>query len=96
LPICQAISHGANFSVDRVRPEIREPHAIVQQLRGGNQRIVWRHRLRCIFHVEIGAEHYFVAITIERGVKRRIAVVGRAENQVEHDEARAGREQSIE
>ena len=82
--------------LDRLTERVEKAAAIVQQLRGGNQRIVWRHRLRCIFHVEIGAEHYFVAITIERGVKRRIAVVGRAENQVEHDEARAGREQSIE
>ncbi len=75
LAICHAISHSADFAVDGIRPEIHEPDAIVQQLRGRNQRIVWRNGLRSIFHIEIGAEHDFVAIAIERGMKCRIAIV---------------------
>jgi hypothetical protein len=51
--------------------------------------------LRSIFHIEIGPEHYFVAIAIERGMKRRIAIVRGAENQVEYHKARPRRKQSI-
>ena len=95
LAIRHAISHSADFSVDRVRPEIHEPDTMVQELRRRNERFVWRNFLGSIFHVEIGAEHYFVVVSNERGMKRRITIVGRAKNQVEHDEARALREQSI-
>src|SRR5439155_19607592 len=87
LAIRHAISHSADFSVDGIRPEIREPDTMVQQLRWRNQRVVWRHLLRLVgvLHIEIGAEHYFVAVSTERGMKRRIAIVGRAKNQVEQD-----------
>src|SRR4030095_4289425 len=93
--ILHAISCSADFSCDWIPPEIHESDAIVQQLRGWNERIVWGSGLRSIFHIEIGAEHDFVAIAIERGVKWRIAIVRGTENQVEHDETRARREQSI-
>ena len=98
LAIRHPITHSADFFVDRIGPKIHEPDAIVQQLRGRNQRVVWRHLLGLggILHIEIGAEHYLVVVTIERGVKRRITIVGRAKNQVEHDEARACPEQPIE
>src|SRR4030095_8382089 len=96
LAICHAISHSAHFSVDRVGPEIHEADAIIQQLRGWNERVVWGNGLRSIVHVEIGAEHDLVVVAIERGVKCRIAIVRGAENQVEQDKARARREQSIE
>ena len=95
LAICHAISHSADFFVDRIWPEVREPDAIIQQLRGRNERIVWGSGLRGIFHIEIGGEHDFVAITIECGEKCRITIVQGVEKHVEHDEARALREQSI-
>src|SRR4029453_19306049 len=54
LAICHAISHSADFFVDGIWPEVREPDAIIQQLRGWNERIVWGSGLRGIFHIEIG------------------------------------------
>src|SRR4029453_3506660 len=96
LAIRHAISCSADFSVDWIPPKIYETDAIIQQLRGWNERIVWGSGLRSIFHIEIGAEHDLVVVAIERGGECRIAIVRGAENQVEQDEARARREQAIE
>src|SRR5437773_1900420 len=98
LAIRQAISHRADFPVDGIGPEIHETDAIIQQLRWRNHRVVWRHLLGLIsvLHIEIRAHNDFVVITVERDMKRRITFVGRAENDVEHDEPRAGPEQPIE
>src|SRR2546429_6261321 len=56
LPIGHAISHGADFSVDLVSPEIHEPDAIVLQLRRGNQRIVWPASPGPAAHVGLNAQ----------------------------------------
>ena len=95
LPIGHAISHGADFSVDWISPEIHEPDAIVLQLRRGNQRIVWRDGLSRVGHVEISAKHDLIVVTIERGMKCWIAIIGRTKDHVEHHHSRARREQPI-
>src|SRR5678815_3399850 len=97
LTIGHAISHSADFSIDGIRPEIREPYAIILQLRRRNQRIVWRNGLRkraC--HIKIGGEYYFVAIAVERGMKRWIALVLRVKHHVEHHQTRTRPKQTIE
>ena len=96
LPISHPISNSADFSVDGIRPEIRETYAIILQLRRRNQRIVWRNSLRAIFHIEICAKDDFVVITIQRGVKSRITIVRRVGDQVEHHHARTRPKQTIE
>ena len=96
LPICHAISHSPDFSIDRIGPKIHEPDTIILQLRWRNQRVVWRNGLRGVLHIEIGPEHYFVVITVQRGVKCRITIVGRVEHHVEDHKARSRGEQSIE
>ena len=75
LPISHMIKYSADFSVDGIRPEIHEPYAIILELRRRNQRIVWRNGLRSVSHIEIGGDYYFVAITVERGMKCWIAIV---------------------
>jgi hypothetical protein len=55
LTISHAISHRTDSSIDGIRPEIREPYAIILQLRRRNQRIVWRNGLRKrARHIKIG------------------------------------------
>ena len=96
LAIRHAIRHSADFPVDRVGPKIYKPNSIIQQLRWRNQSVVRCNRLRGVLHIEIGAHHYFVAITIERGVKCWIAIVRRVEENVEHDKARTCAKQPVE
>ena len=68
---------STSFSIDRIREKVHEPDTIIEYLWRGNQRAVWRDDLRAIFHVEIRADDDFVAVTIECGVKFRVAIVGR-------------------
>ena len=96
LPISHAISHGADLSVDGIRPEIHEPYAIILELRRRNQRIVWRNGLRNVSHIEIGGHYYFVAIAVERCMKRWIALVLRVKHHVEYHQARTRPKQTIE
>src|SRR5262249_48795220 len=51
--------------------------------------------LRAMFHIEIRAEDDFVVVTIERGVKLRIAIVRRIKKQIKDDQARAGPKEPI-
>src|SRR5438874_11225058 len=95
LTIRHAISRSTDFSVDRIGPEIHETDTIIQKLLRRDQRVVWRNSLRSVLHIKIGPEYYFVAIAIERRMKRRITIVGRAKNHVEHDKSRAGPEQPV-
>ena len=96
MAIRHAISSSASFSVDRIRKKIHEPDTIIQYLRRRNQRVVWRDGLRTVFHIEIGADDDFVAVTIECGVKCRIAIIRRIKKQIEHHKARACRKEPIE
>ena len=95
LPISHAISHSADFSVDGIPPEIHEPYAIILELRRRNQRIVWRNGLRRVFHIEVGGDYYFVAIAVERGMKRWIALILLVKHHVEHHHARTCPKQTI-
>ena len=48
-----------------------------------------------MFHIEIRAEDDFVVVTIERGVKLRIAIVRRIKKQIKDDQARTGPKEPI-
>src|SRR6266478_8514233 len=95
LTIRHAISRSPDFSIDRIGPEIHETDTIVEKLRQRDQRVVWRNGLRSVLHIKIGPDYYLVVIAIERSMKRRITIVGRAKNHVEHDKSGAGPEQPV-
>src|SRR5206468_12168812 len=78
LPIGHAISHGADFSVDLVSPEIHEPDAIVLQLRRRYQRYLLRDGLGRVGHVEISAKHDRTVVTIKRRLTSGSTAFGRA------------------
>ena len=87
LAVRHAINRSASFSVNRVRPEIHEADPVILQLRRRNQRIVWRNGLLGICDIEIGAKDDLVPITIQRGVKCRVTVVGGVKKQIKYDKA---------
>ena len=87
LPVCHSIIHSPNFLVERVVPEIHEADPVILQLRRRNQRIVWRNGLLGICDIEIGAKDDLVPITIQRGVKCRVTVVGGVKKQIKYDKA---------
>ena len=88
FPIRHAITHSANFSVDHIRPEIHESDTVIQELRRRNQRTVRCSRLHhAILHIEIGTEDDLVVVTIERGVKCRVTIVGRIKKQIKYNQA---------
>ena len=97
LAVRYAIIHGPNFFVDRIGPEIHEADSAVPHLWRRNQRIVWRNHLARIgaLHIDIGAKDDFVAVTIQRGVKCGVTILGLVENQIEHHEPCSSRKQPI-
>ena len=88
LAVRQAINRGASFSVNRIGPEIHIADPVIQQLRRRNQHIIWRDDLHTMFHIEICGNDDFVVVTIERGMKLRIAIVRRIKKQIKDDQAR--------
>ena len=97
LSVVLGVAAAFLFVQSRILEVSLFPYAIILQLRRRNQRIDWRNRLRkraC--HIKIGGEYYFVAIAVERGMKRWIALVLRVEHHVEHHQARTCSKQTIE
>ena len=86
----------ARFLIERVGEKVHVTDAAILQLWRRNQGIVRHDRLHRIGGVEVGGEHDFSAVAVERGAEGGIAVVRRIEDEIEYHQPRAGGEEPVE
>ncbi len=96
LSVGQGVGNGAGPEIERVGEKVDVTDPRILHLGRRDEDVVRHDRLHGVGGVEVRRQHDFAAVAIERGVKGRVAVVRRIEDEIEKDEPRAGSEKSVE